>query len=82
VPRENILKRKQGFVGPTARWLRGDMRNLTMDKLSRRQLERHGLFDPQTVSTILEEHYSGKETNDTLIWSLLIFQEWFDRYLS
>jgi hypothetical protein len=39
------------------------------------------MFDQGTVRTILEDHYSRKEINDTLIWSLLIFQTWFDLYM-
>ena len=28
----------------------------------------------------MDEHFSGKEIHDTLIWSLVIFQKWFDAY--
>ncbi|HEY1304493.1 MAG TPA: hypothetical protein VGF24_13120 [Vicinamibacterales bacterium] len=27
---------------------------------------------------ILRDHFNGRETHDTLIWSLVVFQTWFD----
>lgn len=81
LPPEVLQHKKQGFVGPTASWLQRELKQFTLEKLSERNLKRHGLLDPETVRTILNEHYSGSENNDTLIWSLLVFQSWFDLYM-
>jgi len=80
LPRRVINHRKQGFVGPMAQWLQKDLRNITMEKLSKDNLKKHGLLDTTTVYKILDEHYERKENNDILIWSLLIFQTWFELY--
>jgi hypothetical protein len=34
-----------------------------------------------TVRTILDEHFSGREIHDTLIWSMVIFQTWYNTYI-
>jgi asparagine synthase (glutamine-hydrolysing) len=81
LPPEVLSHRKQGFVGPMTRWLQTDLKALTLDKLSPASLAKHGMFDQKAIETILTEHYSRREINDTLIWSLLIFQTWFDLYL-
>lgn len=82
LPKAVLAHRKQGFVGPLTRWLQTHMKELTLTSLSRARLERHGLFNYGTIERILEDHYQGREINDTTIWSLLIFQAWFDLYLS
>jgi asparagine synthase (glutamine-hydrolysing) len=82
LPKPVLKHRKQGFVGPMTRWLLTDLRKMTLNKLSNKNLERHGIFNHNTVNSILEDHYSGRETNDTLIWSFLIFQTWFDNYMN
>jgi len=82
LPSPIIRHHKQGFVGPTELWLKGELREFTVEKLSEKQLSTHGLFDYQTVTAILDDHYSGRENNDVLIWSLLIFQSWFERCMS
>lgn len=82
LPRQVITHKKQGFVGPMAQWLHTELRAFTLDKLSDRSMRAHGLLNPKTVQTILHEHYSGMESHDTLIWSLLVFQSWFDEYMN
>jgi asparagine synthase (glutamine-hydrolysing) len=81
LPKPVLTHKKQGFVGPMSRWLKTDLRGQTLDALSPKRLERHGLFDGATVSRILSDHFDGRETNDTLIWSLVMFQTWFDQYV-
>lgn len=81
LPRQVIRHKKQGFVGPMARWLRTDLKKFTGEKLSEGILAKHGWLNSKTVKNILDEHYNGRETHDTLIWSLLVFQAWFDRYM-
>lgn len=80
LPKEVINHRKQGFVGPTSRWLQTDLKPYVLDALSERNLKKHGLFNQSTVNHLLEEHFTGKEIHDKLIWALLVFQKWFDMY--
>lgn len=81
LPKEVIDHRKQGFIGPMTQWLKHDLKPYVVDTLTEKNLGKHGLLDFATVNTVLEEHFSGKEIHDTLIWSLLIFQKWFDMYI-
>ena len=81
VPAPILMHKKQGFVGPMSQWLRSDLKDYARDMLSPSGLSRHGLFDGRTVARILADHFEGRETNDTLIWSLLVFQIWFDLYM-
>ncbi|GAX62953.1 asparagine synthase [Candidatus Scalindua japonica] len=82
LPKSVVRHKKQGFVGPMTKWLQTDLKKMTLERLSDRNLERHGIFNRTTVSNILNDHYNGRETNDTLIWSLLMFQTWFDAYMN
>jgi asparagine synthase (glutamine-hydrolysing) len=80
LPKEVIDHRKQGFVGPMTRWLQTDLKQYVLDTLDGKNLNKHGLLNARTVKRITDEHFSGKEIHDTLIWSLVIFQKWFDTY--
>ena len=64
------------------RWLKGELRSYVLDVLSPQNLSRHGIFDGDVVARILADHFEGRETNDTLIWALIVFQVWFNAYLS
>lgn len=81
LPKEVINHRKQGFVGPMAQWLKNDLKSYTKETLSEKNLKRHDLLNYKTIQRILDQHFSGKEIHDTLIWSLLVFQKWYDFYI-
>jgi asparagine synthase (glutamine-hydrolysing) len=81
LPEEVLSHRKQGFVGPMTQWLKHDLKQYVLDTLSHGNLEKHGLFNTQTVRTLLDEHFGRKEIHDSLIWSMVIFQAWFERYM-
>jgi asparagine synthase (glutamine-hydrolysing) len=81
LPGPVLSHRKHGFVGPMPQWLRKDLKPYTLSVLSPERLARHGFFNSGTVSRILSDHFEGRQTNDTLIWSLVVFQTWFDLYV-
>jgi len=81
LPRPVLDHRKQGFVGPMTQWLKNDLKAYTTETLSEKNLKRHGLLNHEAIRSILEEHFSGREIHDTLIWSLLVFHKWFELYI-
>ncbi|MEI8354777.1 MAG: asparagine synthase (glutamine-hydrolyzing) [Deltaproteobacteria bacterium] len=81
IPRSVINHRKQGFVGPMTQWLKNELKPYVYETLSETNLRKHNLLNRSTVRKIIEEHFSGKEIHDTLIWSMLIFQTWYDIYI-
>jgi asparagine synthase (glutamine-hydrolysing) len=81
LPAEIINHRKQGFVGPMAQWLKNDLKSYALETLSEKNLKKHGLFNYKIIDQIFEDHFSGREIHDTLIWSLLIFQKWYEMYI-
>jgi len=81
LPEEVIDHRKQGFIGPMTQWLKYELKPYVLDALSEKNLGKHGFLNPATVNKILDEHFSGREIHDTLIWSMLVFQKWFDLYM-
>ena len=81
LPEEVINHRKQGFVGPTTRWLQTDLKTYVLDTLSEKNLKKHGFFNSSIINRLLGEHFSGKEIHDKLILALVVFQKWFDIYM-
>ena len=79
LPTEIIDHRKQGFESPMAAWLRTDLAAYARDKLSESRLRESGLFDPRYVTAKLDEHMSGRRKNNKLLFSLIMFQEWYER---
>jgi asparagine synthase (glutamine-hydrolysing) len=78
-----ILERpKKGFGIPVARWLRGPLSGLLERLLGRQRLERQGLFRPDEVTLRIREHQQGIRDHRKPLWTLLMFQLWYDHWLS
>jgi len=82
LPGDVINHRKQGFASPMTKWLQADLKPYVIQTLSKSNLKKHDLFIFSMVNSILDEHFSRKELHDKLIWSLVIFQKWFNMYMT
>ncbi len=81
LPDDIINRPKKGFGVPVARWLSSDLRQMAQDYLSSRRLERQGIFNPAAVSRILSEHLARRRNNHKMLWTLLMFQLWWDNWM-
>ena len=76
LPAEHFRAPKRGFVGPTASWMRNELRGLLTDELSASRQRRLGYFDPATVDTLLREHLTGRQNRERILLALLCFSTW------
>jgi asparagine synthase (glutamine-hydrolysing) len=67
---------KRGFLGPTAEWLRHELRPTIEDELAPARLRRLGYFDTGLVGRLLEEHASHRHNRAGILWALLCFSTW------
>jgi asparagine synthase (glutamine-hydrolysing) len=80
IPPAILRRRKSGFSVPVAAWLRGGLRDLSRGLLHPRRLGAQGLFRPDRVTTLLQEHEMGTADHGRTLWALLMYQLWHDRY--
>ncbi|GAB3687458.1 asparagine synthase (glutamine-hydrolyzing) [Spirosoma flavus] len=81
IPDDIIDRPKKGFGIPLSQWLRNELRPLCDDLLSEASLKQHGLFNYDYVAKIKNEHYAGKQNNRKLLWTLMVFQQWYRHYV-
>lgn len=82
LPPEIIRRRKKGFNMPVAKWLLGPLKPLAADLLAPTRLKRRGLFNPAYVQTLWQEHQSRRRDHRKLLWTLLAFELWGDKWLA
>jgi len=81
LPAPHLRAPKRGFVGPTSAWLRHELREMLTDELSPVRQRRLGYFEPSTVATLLEEHLTGRQNQERMLWALLCFSTWHRLYV-
>jgi len=80
---KNILHRpKKGFGIPIADWLKGRLNPLMHELLDSKRLKEQGLFDEKFVQKIIKEHETNAVSHHKQLWTLLVFQLWFDNFLN
>ena len=82
LPKEIVHRKKQGFAIPLASWLGSDLKTFMLDALDDTRVRRQGLFEPAYVRQLIEQQLSRTKDNREQLWTLLVFQTWYDRYLS
>lgn len=81
LPAAHFRAPKRGFVGPTAAWLRHELRGLLTDELSPERQRRLGYFEPSAVDTLLHDHFTGRQNQERILLALLCFSTWHRLYV-
>jgi asparagine synthase (glutamine-hydrolysing) len=71
--------KKRGFEIPISKWLKEDMRDEVDRVLNARAIEKQGIFNPEYVNKIKAEHFNGKENRRDELWTLFVFEKWFEK---
>jgi len=81
LPAENLTRRKMGFGVPIGHWFRGSLRGFLQETLLSEKALGRDLFNPASVSRIVEEHVSGRRDHAHQLWTLLMLELWFQRFI-
>lgn len=81
IPEEIINAPKKGFVLPYKRWLTQDLCELVKTFTSKEYLRKQGIFTEGLEQSLLIPFYRGNNLYTPLVWTILMFQLWYDHYL-
>ncbi len=80
-PRECIYRPKEGFSMPMKHWLKNQFRPLLEEYLQVDLIAQQGIFNAGVVAQFKQEHLAGTANHSHLLWSLIVFQDWYRRWL-
>jgi asparagine synthase (glutamine-hydrolysing) len=81
LPRECVYRPKEGFSMPMKHWLATDLREVLEEFLSPSKVRATGVFRYEMVETLKREHLRNVANHSHILWSLIVFQAWHDRWL-
>src|SRR6266496_420618 len=81
VPAENLTRSKMGFGVPIGYWFRGAMQPFLRETLLSDKALGRGLFKPESLRRIIDEHVERRSAHEHRLWSLLMLELWFQRFI-
>lgn len=81
VPPDVVYRRKMGFGVPVGKWFRGEMKGFVRDVLLSETSLKRGIIKPDMIERYVAEHTNGEQDHAFQIWSLLMLELWFQRFI-
>ncbi len=81
VPREVVYRKKMGFGVPVGRWFRGEMKDFVRSVLLSEKSLKRGVVRPEMIERYVDEHTTGGRDHSFQIWTLLMLELWFQRFI-
>jgi asparagine synthase (glutamine-hydrolysing) len=82
LPKPVLERTKVGFSTPFKYWIRNELREWAADMLFSGKLKKSGVFNQAALRGIFEEHVSGAADNSKIIWTMVNFEIWYNRYFT
>jgi len=81
VPKRLLDRPKTGFTIPIYSWLKNDLYYLLEENLNSAKINEAGFFKPLFVDKLKQDFIKGHLQDPTIIWKLLQFQMWYNRWI-
>ena len=81
LPAELLYRPKMGFSCPVDQWFRCELKELAYDTLLSQSARERGVFRPDYVRLLLDEHCEGARDHHTRLWALLMLEVWFRMWI-
>ena len=76
LPRNVLRGPKRGFNVPMPRWLARDLQEFVRDTLSPERIAANGVFRPETVTRLIDEHTRQERDHSRSLWALIVLEHW------
>jgi len=77
VPKNLIERPKMGFSVPISDWIKGPLKSWAHSLLFDVNNNNHGIFNTSEIEKIWDQHITGYRDHSASLWSILMFQAWY-----
>ncbi len=82
LPKDILHRKKRGFVMPVAKWFRSELKQEAKRTILGDGFIKKGFFNHSLIEKLWKEHQSGISDHSPILWSLFVFEKWFDKWLN
>jgi asparagine synthase (glutamine-hydrolysing) len=81
VPKEAVYRRKMGFGIPIGDWFRSNMKDFVREALLSEKSLGRGIIKREMIEKYVTEHTNAERDHTYQIWTLLMLELWFQRFI-
>lgn len=81
IPESLLYRKKMGFSVPLATWFREDLKSMAENYLLEQTSGLCDIFNKERIAALWQEHQNGSHDHGSVLWSMLMYQMWFNRYM-
>jgi asparagine synthase (glutamine-hydrolysing) len=81
LPQQIIHRKKVGFDSPIGQWFKEELKDFLTQFLSKEQVSRSGLLNPDAVQRMISDHVSGVKDYSLQLWSIVALEAWYRMYI-
>ncbi len=81
LPQTILNKKKVGLEMPYSRWFKKELKDTLLHHLSPQRVAERGLFKPEIINQLIDEHLTGKRDHGRALWGLLNYAIWLELYI-
>jgi asparagine synthase (glutamine-hydrolysing) len=81
LPAENLQRKKMGFGVPLSHWFRGSLQGFLREILLSEKALNRNLFKRESILRLIELHTRGERDFAHQLWTLLMLELWFQRFI-
>jgi asparagine synthase (glutamine-hydrolysing) len=81
LPKVILKKKKVGLEMPYAQWLKNELNDVLVTHCGLARMAEVGLFRPEAVGQLIDEHMAGRHDHGRALWGLLNYMLWHQRYI-
>jgi asparagine synthase (glutamine-hydrolysing) len=82
IPKALMERPKRPFIAPLMVWFKEDLKEQLRYYLSETNLSKTGVFDHTPIIRLRDDYLAGKKVNYQKLWQVLVFQLWYNRWIT
>jgi len=82
IPRSLMDRPKRPFIAPLTVWFKAALKEQIIEYLNIGVLTKQGIFNAENVIKYRDRYLNGENVNYQKLWHILVFQIWYNRWMS
>jgi asparagine synthase (glutamine-hydrolysing) len=82
LPKEMMDRPKMGFGIPMVKWFEAEIESLVLKYLDKNYINKQGIFQQSAIDQVIGAYRKNNNANVYKLWNLLMFQLWYEKWMS